>query len=733
MERIKLNSEQIERVRAIKDFYMEEPVFKRHIGYVRVMRQRLNFMRAYVNCIGTESIGAAVTPRNRALLESRPYTARLRLAYAEAAILNNMEPMINENELIVGRPDYTPLTEQETEEYKRLELSMRGAPNTTYLTLGHMSLDYPKLLRLGINGLIAEIKCRMNALDLNDPDNLSKYEFYEGALMELEAELTLQARYVEKIKELLLGATDKRKKELEELLCVMERVPAEPARTFREALQSIHFFSFTLWELFYFGRIDQYLYPYYKADLEAGRITPSEALELLCCFLLLPDAYIMPNVAYDCMVGGKDKQGNVVENDITYMALDAAQIVRSGTGKIALSAGCDNSDELLRRAIQVNATGASQPAIYNDDLIYEGLTRMGVAPEDARYYCNTGCTEITPIGCSGIYPCAPYHNIANALLEAMRENQDANSVKEIVDSFSRILHKEVCEAQLHINRRQMERARNGGELLRVACLVDDCIARGRSIDEGGAKYNHIMPTFVGVSNVVDSLMVIETLVFKQNKLTIKELLSVVDSNYEGREDLRQYIINKIPHYGENNAEADKYAQQVSNAILEACKGVVTYRHSFLVPGTFTYIENATLGRVTQATPDGRLKGTPLAASSSATAGREIKGPTAAILSATSWDHTPYMGGIVVNLKFAPDQMSGEHEDNVLALIRGFIDRKGMEIQINCISNETLQDAQKHPENYRDLLVRVSGFSAYFTHLPKDVQQEVIDRNEQSFN
>ena len=167
-----LNDKQLARVKRIKEFYMEEPVFKHHVGYIRVMRQRLNFMRAYVNSIGTESIGPAVTPYNKALLESRPYTARLRLAYAEAAILNNMEPQINDDELIVGRPDYTPLTEDEEKEYKELEKCMRGAPNTTYLTLGHMSLDFPKLLRVGINGLIAEVKTHMNALDLNLPDNL---------------------------------------------------------------------------------------------------------------------------------------------------------------------------------------------------------------------------------------------------------------------------------------------------------------------------------------------------------------------------------------------------------------------------------------------------------------------------------------------------------------------------------------------------------------------------------
>lgn len=728
-----LKKEQLARVYRIKEFYMEEPVFKNHVGYIRVMRQRLNFMRAYINSIGTEWIGPAVTPYNTNLLASRPYTARLRLAYAESAILKNMEPMIHDDELLVGRPDYTPLSEEEEKEYKELEIAMRGAPNTTYLTLGHMSLDYPKLLRLGINGLIAEVKARKDELDLNVPENLSKYEFYEGCLMELEAELVLQKRYAEKLKEMAEKATGEKKAHFEKLYQIVSRVPAEPARTFHEALQAIHFFSFTLWELFYFGRIDQYLYPYYKADLEAGRITYDEALELLCCFLLLPDAYILPNTAYDSMVGGKDRQGNVVENDITFMALDAAEIVKSGTGKIALAFGKDNSDKLLRRAIQVNATGATQPAIYNDDLITEGQIKIGVSPEDARYYCNTGCTEITPIGCSGVYPCAPYHNIVNSLLVAMRENLNADSTKPILESFEKNLRKEVQIQQLYINQRQMERSRNGGELLRVACLVDDCLARGKAIDEGGAKYNHVMPTFVGVSNVVDSLMTIETLVFNEKKLTMQELLDVIDSNYAGKEDLRQYILNRIPHYGVNDKNVDKYASMVSNAILGACAGVTTYRNSILVPGTFTYVENVTMGKVTQATPDGRLQGESLAASSSATAGREIKGPTAAMLSATSWDHTPYMGGIVVNLKFAPNQMSGENEDNVLTLIRTFIERKGMEIQLNCISNETLLDAQKNPENYRDLLVRVSGFSAYFTHLPKEVQQEVIDRNEQSFN
>jgi len=727
-----LREEQLSRIKRIHDFYMEEPVFKKHYGYTRVLRQKLSYMRAYINSVGTEHIGPAMTERNRRLLASRPYTTRLRRAYAEAAILNNMEPQIGEDELIVGRPDYTPLTPEETAEYRQLEIAMRGAPYTTLLTLGHMSLDYPKLLRVGVNGLIAEIRARMNGLELNLPENLSRYEFYEGALIELEGLLTLQRRYAEKCAEMIKTATGRRKEELYRMHEALCRIPAQPPRTFYEALQSIHFYNFNLWELYYFGRVDQYLYPFYKADIEAGRLTYEEAVEMFACFLLMPEAYIMPSVALDSMIGGCDAKGNPIENEVTFLALDAAELARAGNGKIALAISKKSSDRLLRRAIQVNAAGATQPALYNDDVITAGMIRAGVAPEDACYYANTGCVEMTPIGKSGMYPCAPYHNMAEIFLNTLRENQDAPDCDALIRAFEKQLRSEIFLANLEINRRQMERSRVGGEPLRVSCLVDDCIKRGMAIDEGGAVYNQIEPTFVGISNVVDSLAVLQTLVYDQKRYTVSQLLEIADKNYEGSEPLRQYILNRIPHYGTNDEMPDSYAKKITTMITEACKGITTYRHSILAPGTFTYIENVTLGRATQATLDGRLAGTPLAASSAASAGRETKGPTAALLSATSWDHTPYIGGIVINVKFTPGQMSGKNEDNMLTFVRAFLERGGLEMQFNCVSNDTLRAAQEHPEQYRDLLVRVSGFSAYFTKLPPDLQQEIIDRNEQSF-
>lgn len=728
-----LKEEQRARIQRIHNFYMEEPVFKHHVGYTRVLRQKLSYMRAWVNSVQPVKIGPAVTERNKKLLQETPYSVRLRRAMAEAAILNEMEPQIQEDELLVGRPDFTPLTQAEQEEYDKLELAMRGAPDTTLLTLGHMALDYPKLLRLGVNGILQEIHAYMDVLDLNDPENLSKYEFYEGCIIELESVITLQKKYAAKVKEILAKAKGKRKKELERMYDTLCRVPAEPAKTFYDALQAIHFYTFPLWELYYIGRVDQFLYPYYKADVEAGRLTYDEAVELLACFLLLPESYIHPGTAAgEVTVGGCDRQGNVVENEMTYIALDAAEIARSGNGKVELMANLGHSDKLFRRAIQVNATGAAQPAIFNDHTCTKGLIGMGVAPEDARYYANTGCTEVTPIGSSGIYPVAPYHNVTKMLVAVMREHTDAQSVDVLLDAFGKRLHQEIFDAQLHINRRQMERSRVGGEPLRSSCLIDDCLRLGKAIDEGGARYNQVMPTFVGISNVADSFTAIDTLVFKEKKLTLAEFLDILDNNYEGHEALRQYIINRIPHYGINDPLPDGFVKRVTSLIVEACKGVATYRHSILSPGTFTYIENVTLGRDTQATPDGRKAGTPLAASSAATAGYETKGPTAAMLSATGWDHTPFVGGIVINVKFTPGQMSGEHEDDMLEFIKAFLKRGGWEMQFNCVSNETLKDAQKNPEAHRDLLVRVSGFSCYFTKLHPDVQQEIIERNEQAF-
>lgn len=372
----------------LRSFYHQSDVFKKWLGYHRVRKQKLSFMRSYVE----NPHGAS--------------TSRLRRAYAEADILYGMTPVINDGELISGLPNHDRLTPEELKEYHELERMMKAAPDTGGLTLGHMALDYEKLLRVGISGLLDEVRERRAGLDIvgNAMEDLPKDEFYEGCEIELTALCDLADRYADYAASLAEKETDPvRKEELRTTAENFRVVPRYPAKTFHQALQCIHFYNMSLWELYYFGRVDRYLEPYYTADLKAGRITYEKAVELYTCFMLLPEAYVLPNVAIDAMLGGRDRAGNLVENDVTYAALDAIHYAHTANGKVTLAISKDTSEKLLRRAIQCNAAGLTQPALFNDDLIIEAFVRRGVSLEDARDYCNTGCAEVTPCGHSGCY------------------------------------------------------------------------------------------------------------------------------------------------------------------------------------------------------------------------------------------------------------------------------------------------------------------------------------------
>ena len=705
-----MKNEAVERINRIRDFYMHGPVFCEWVGFTRARRQRLNFMRAL---------------RDNGHL----YSTRLRRAYAEAYILDNMAPVINDDELIVGLPDFSPLTEEEKKEYALLEEGMKFGPRYAPITADHMALDYAKLIKIGARGLLDEVKCREAALDLNIPGNVEKGEFYECCRVELEALIRLQHRYADHARELAKTAEPKRKAELLEIAEMMDRVPEHPARTFREGLEAIHFYNFSMWGLYYFGRVDRYLIDLYRADVEAGRIDHDRAVELYACFLLLPEAYILPNVALDAMVGGTTPDGKTVENEVTHIAIEAIEYARSANGKVSLAVTDDMSEELIRKAIRLNAMGCAQPALFNDRIIVEGFLRAGVPHVDAHEYCNTGCVEVTPVGKSGIHVVSPYHNLCTMLLETMKESVESPSMRDFLEAFEAKLKCEIATKNITLNRAQMERARNGQEPARVSCLTDDCLKRGVAVDAGGAVYNFVEPNFLGFSNVVDSLAVINELVYKSGEYTLCELNEILENNYEGHEELRQKIIKKLPHYGMDEDSTNEMAIALSDMILRGCKGVYTYRGSTLLPGAFSYWEHATHGKRTPATPDGRLAGYPLASGSSPVQGRETNGPTAAMMSVLSWDHRNFLGGIAVNMKFSPSCATSESEDKMLEFVRTFMELGGFQLQLNFVSRDVLIDAKNHPDAHRDLLVRVGGFSAYFTKLSPEMQQEIIDRNE----
>jgi pyruvate-formate lyase len=700
----------IERIKSLRAFYKTGPVFSEGVSFNRPRRQRLNYMRAFY--------------RNGYL-----YSYKLRRANAEAYVLDNMEPVINDGELIVGLPDLSPLTAEEQKEYDELAKGMNFAPRRTHINSAHMALDYAKLVRVGVKGLLEEVMCRMNALDLNMPENIEKCEFYECCKIELEALIRLQHRYADKARALAEEAEGQKKKELLDIAEMMDRVPEHPPRTFREGLEAIHFYNVTLWDLFYFGRVDRYLIDLYNADIEAGRITREDAVELYACFLLMPEAYISPNIALDAMVGGTDESGKTIENEVTHIAIEAIEYARSANGKVSLAVTEDMSDELLKKAIRLNAIGCAQPALFNDRIIVEGLMKMGMPHSDAHNYCNTGCVEITPVGKSGIHVVSPYHNLAAMLLTAMENGKNAKTFEDFYKIFEEILHSEIARRNIDMNRAQMERARQGHECARVSCLTDDCLKLGKAVDAGGAIYNFVEPNFLGFSNVVDSLAAINVLVYEKGEITVSEFIEILKKDYADNESLRLRIINKLPHYGTDEELTNGLAKRLSDSILSGCKGLYTYRGSTLVPGAFSYYEHARFGKRTGATPDGRNAEYPLSSGSSPVQGRETKGPTAAMLSTLSWDHRNFMGGIAVNMKFTPSCMQGENEEKMLEFVRTFMRLGGFQLQLNAVDRETLIDAREHPENHSDLLVRVGGFSAYFTKLSPEMQQEIIDRNE----
>ena len=702
----------VERINSLRAFYKTQPVFAEWVNYNRQRRQRLNYMRAF--------------SQNGGL-----YSYRLRRANAEAYLLDHMEPVINDGELIVGLPDLTPLTEDEQKEYDTLANGMKFSPQGAHITSGHMALDYAKLVRIGVKGLLDEVNCRMSALDLNIPENIEKCEFYECCKMELEALVRLQHRYADKARAMAEEADGTKKKELLDIAEMMDRVPEYPPRTFREGLEAIHFYNFSMWNLYYFGRVDRYLIDLYNADVAAGRLTHEDAVELYACFLLMPEAYITPNVALDAMVGGTDESGKTVENEVTHIAIEAIEYARSANGKVSLAVTDGMSDELLRKAIHLNAIGCAQPALFNDRIIVEGLMRAGMPHSDAHNYCNTGCVEITPVGKSGIHVVSPYHNLAAMLLTAMEKGKDAKSFDDFYRVFEGILHAEIARRNIEMNRAQMERARNGHESARVSCLTDDCLRYGKAVDAGGAVYNFVEPNFLGFSNVVDSLAAVNSLVYESGEFTVEGLAEIVSNDFVGNEPLRQRIIHKLPHYGTDDEFTNSLAKRLSDSILDGCKGLYTYRGATLIPGAFSYYEHAKYGKRPGATPDGRRAGYPLSSGSSPVQGRETNGPTAAMLSTLSWDHRNFLGGIAVNMKFTPSCMQGEAEDKMLAFVRTFMRLGGFQLQLNAVDRETLLDAREHPENHSDLLVRVGGFSAYFTKLSPEMQQEIIDRNEHS--
>jgi len=664
-------------------------------------------------------------------------TTRIRTSNAEAEELYESKPTIYDNELLLGHLYLPEYTEAEQAEYDRLCEAYRMSSHTLIMRpprKDHISLDYDKLLRVGVNGLRAEIKEKLDTLDLSAPgvypdmEAIKKWEFYQCCLIELDAVSDLAKRYAEEALRLAEEKPEPRKSELIRLGKMLKKVPDEPAESFYEAVQSVQFFLSTLFGLYALGRPDRYLYPYYKKDIESGALTKEFAQELIDNFCLYVSDRVFSRAACGFIVGGKDEDGKLVENDLTYMFLTALDHLKLPDPNGALAVNRETSSELLEYCAEILSHGTTHPAFYNDDAITDSLVKYyGVAPADAVNYIHSTCAEISIIGKSKSYT-TPFSIDLPRHLFNTAEKQNFETFDELYDRYVELLKNNLGSSALKYSVRILEGARIGNEAMRICALIDDCIERGKSIYEGGERYMFEQPIFIGFATAVDSLIAIYELVYEQKKLSLGEFVKILSEDYSGNEPLRQFIINKLPHYGNDDPIVDSMAARLAES-LQKIFGNDTVLWDHMMPGTFSYINHAKSGEKMGATFDGRHAGTSYSDGCSPVQGRDINGPTAMILSLTSWDQSALLGGMVVNIKFGKENLSGRKKENFLTLVRAFMERGGIEMQVNVVDRATLEDAKIHPENHRDLIVRIGGYSDYFTRLSPVLQQEIIDRTE----
>lgn len=633
---------------------------------------------------------------------------------------------------------------------------------------GHTALD-GKIYRKGMLDFKDDIRRSLEALDfLDDPQAFEKKEELEAMAVCADAIVTLAHRHAERAQELAaLEADPARKAELEEIARVCRKVPAHAPETFWEALQAywvIHLGVITElnpWDAFNPGRLDQHLYPFYAKGLADGSLTREEAKELLACFWIkFNNQPAPPKVGVTAAesstytdfaninTGGLQPDGSDGVNDVTYLILeviDEMRLVQPGSN-IQLSR--KSPDQFLKAACRIIRKGWGQPSVFNADTIVEELLRQGKTIEDARSGGASGCVETGAFGKES-YILTGYFNLPKVLEVTLHNGVDPrtgarigietgnpatfSSFPELMEAFRRQL-KYFVDIKVRGNNVIERLYADYMPVPFLSILIDDCIAKGKDYNNGGARYNTNYVQGVGIGTITDSLAAIRYHVFDHPTMRMTDLLKALGDDFAGHERIRQTLINKAPKYGNDDDYADEIMREVFDLYYRAVDGRKNtkgghYHINFLPTTCHVYF-----GSITGSTSDGRMSGTPLSEGISPVQGADRKGPTAVLRSAGKMDHVR-TGGALLNQKFTPQLLEGEKGiENLVHLVRSYFALGGHHVQFNVVMAETLRKAQTHPEQYRDLIVRVAGYSDYFCELSKILQDEIIARTEhQSFS
>lgn len=677
--------------------------------------------------------------------------------------------------------------------------------NYFYNGVGHVTVNYGEVLNIGLSGIKRKAKAALSRVCPAAPDYAKRHSFLTAVIESLDAASAYAKRYSSLAREMAVTESDpKRKAELLQIAKNCENVPENGATSFYEACQSFWFIQMLLQtessgHSISPGRFDQYMYPYYKKDIEMGLITQESAQELMdCIWIKLNDlnkcrdegsaeGFAGYSLFQNLIAGGQTKEGLDATNELSFMCIHATMHVGLPQPSFSVRVWNGTPHEFMLEAARLTRMGYGLPAYYNDEVIIPSLLSRGLTMEDARDYNIIGCVEPQKSGKTEGWHDAAFFNMCRVMELVFRNGYD-NGVKvgietgdvtkfktyeEFFDAYKRQMEytiKLLVNADNAIDVAHAERC----PLPFLSSMIEDCIGRGKSVQEGGAIYNFTGPQGFGIANMADACYAIKKLVFEEKKFTLADFKEAMDNNFgkdAGSQDaekittevVKQLVANGInvtneqiadiyrqaksaeggkyqpildaidalPKFGNDEPEVDEIAREVAYTYTRPMENFKNPRGGMFQAGLYPVSANVPLGAQTGATPDGRLAHTPVADGVSPTSGHDTHGPTASANSVSRLDHGIASNGTLFNMKFHPSALKGQSGlESFIALVRGYFDNKGSHMQFNVVSRETLLDAQAHPEKYKSLVVRVAGYSALFTTLSKSLQDDIIKRTEQ---
>ena len=626
--------------------------------------------------------------------------------------------------------------------------------------VGEITPDYQDIIfKKGFRGIIKEAKEHLDSLEPLSAESIEKIHFYDAAIKTSNAIINLARRYSAYAFKMSKAESDpQRKKELLDIAFACSNVPENPPKSFHEAVQTVWFVQ--LGEILSenslalnLGRFDQYMHPLYERDIRAGKITREKAQELINMLWFKLSEWVWAiskntsqyfagyNAFQNLTVGGRKRDGSDATNEISYMCLEATKMLKTHQPGLSVRIHRDCPKEFLVRVCDLISKGMGFPAVHNDDVGAKMLIEAGLSPEDAMDWSNCGCV-VPHFRKIGEWTAAANINMAAALEYAInggksRITGEIMGVREDSSLLSRFedvkqaYYRQLSNLIRHSVIATLVAQQIHSEIVPrpfLSLLVDGCIQNGRDLSRGGAIYN-VGPvlTGIGVADVANSLAAVKRLVFEKEMVSLEGLNEALEANWQGHEQLRKAAA-ECPKYGNDIDYVDDLAAEVAEFYNREIK---KYRDFFGSPfnSAFMGISNyVPTGKVVGALPDGRLSGTPLTEGVSPHAGTDVTSPTAAMRSASKIDHNVHSGGTLLNVKLSPDIVGDETGiSNMAALIRGYFSLGAFHVQFNVISAETLRNAQIEPENHRDLLVRVAGYSTQFVNLSREMQDAIIER------